>query len=151
MAQKQNMQTVLDGGTEVVVYYRATDLAGEVLAVAPQGVDVVWDTSGYMDYAATAQMVAVGGKVLVTAAGEGQASVPWGQLYTKDVDVSGFVHSRASAQEMRRAAEVVNTGLADGWLQPNITETAGLDAARRVHEQLEAGEVRGRIVLRVGL
>lgn len=150
-AGAKDLQTVREAGADVAVDYRATDLARKVLAAAPQGVDVVWDTSGLMDYAATAQMVTVGGKVLVTAAGAGPASVPWGRLYTKDVDVLGFVHSRASAQEMRRAAQIVNTGLVDGWLRPNITETAGLAAARRVHEQMEAGDVRGRIVLRVGL
>jgi len=148
-AGEQDLDSVRAAGAELAVDYRAPNLAQQVLDAVPEGFDVVWDTSGHMDYAAIAQLVRVGGKVLVTAAEPEAVSVPWAQLYTKDVAVLGFVHSRASADQMARAAQVVNRGLNEGWLRPNITEVTDLESARIVHERMEAGQVRGRIVLRV--
>jgi len=124
------------GGAEVVASAGARDF------------EAVRETSGAMEWSDIARLVRTGGKVIVTVAGE-PATVPWAQLYTKDVTVIGFVHSRASAEQMARAAVIVNRGVVEGWLRPNITEVVGLDSARDVHERMEAGRVRGRIVLRV--
>src|SRR5690625_3687088 len=128
-ASEKDLSSVRDAGAALAVDYRSPDLAQQALNLEPGGFDVVWDTSGNMGYGAIAQIVRVGGKVLVTAAGPDAVPVSWAQLYTKDVAVLGFVHSRASAEQMSRAAEVVNQGLNGGWLRSNITEIADLKAA----------------------
>ena len=111
------------------------------------GARVCWDTSGHMDYGLLAELVAVGGEVLVTAAGPDPVPVPWAGLYTKDVTVRGFVHSRAGAKELARAAQLVNRLLAEGALVENITKVLPLSQAAHAHEEMEAGEVKGRILL----
>src|SRR5690625_6542840 len=109
-----------------------------------------------MDYGPLAELVAVGGEVLVTAAGPEPVPVPWAGLYTKDVTVRGFVHSRAGSKELARAARTVNRLLAEGALVENITKVLPLSQAARAHEEMERSEEhtselqsRGHLVCRL--
>jgi len=126
--------------------YAAPDLAEQ--ASADGLFDIVWDTSGHMAWSDISALTDIGATVLVTAAGN-PTQIDWRPLYTRDVTIASFVHSRASAHQMARAASIVNRGASEGWLVPNIAEFTTLDAARQVHERMESGQVRGRIVLRV--
>lgn len=88
-------------------------------------------------------------RVFVGGACGKPARIDWAPLYTRDVTVAGFVHSRARADQMARAAQIVNRGASEGWLAPNSIEFSELGAAREAHERMESGKVRGRIVLRI--
>lgn len=134
-------------GASAVVNHHDPNAAEELRQEVGEGARVCWDTSGRMDYGLLAELVAVGGEVLVTAAGPEPVPVPWAGLYTKDVTVRGFVHSRAGSKELARAARTVNRLLAEGALVENITNVLPLSQAARAHEEMEAGEVKGRILL----
>lgn len=146
----KDQERVQAEGGDVVLDYRDPHLTQKVREAAPGGVDLAWDTSGHMSYETLAGLMGVGSKIMVTAAGRDSVAVPWGALYTRDVPVVGFVHSRASAEQMRRAAGVVSQGTGDGWLRPHITKVDGLSEARDAHLAMEANQVRGRIVLQTG-
>jgi len=132
------------GAHEVVDYHRDGE---EIAQLFPHGADVVWDCSGMMDYSDLATIAGVGAHILVTAAHQSPSPVPWAQLYTRDISVKGFVHSRANADELRQAAHQLNTMMARKLLLTPAIQRHPLDEARWGHEQMEAGHVRGRIVL----
>lgn len=148
-ASAADLDAVRELGADYALDYRAEDLAARVLDIAPRGVDAVWDTSGHMELAVSAQIVRVGGVVLLTAAGSGSAELPVARFYTRDVSLIGFVHSRATETQMARAAEVVNQGTEAGWLTPGNIDVLPLAQSREAHERLEAGRVRGRLVVEV--
>lgn len=134
-------------GADVVVDHHEAGAGQQLREALGGGAAVCWDTSGHMDYALLADLVAVGGQILITAAAPEPAAVPWDRLYTRDVRLEGFVHSRAGEKELAAAARVVNRLLAEGALAENITQVLPLSRAAGAHEQMEAGQVRGRIVL----
>ncbi len=147
-ASPGDAERVLAAGAEVVLDHHDPDLDVQLAHAAPAGVHIAWDTSGRMDYGLLADATATGGRILVTAAGADPALVPWARIYTRDIRVLGFVHSRSRVDQLARAAARLNAGLAAGTLTTTITEELPLSAAAEAHARMEAGEVRGRIVLR---
>ncbi|WP_395727763.1 NADPH:quinone reductase [Nakamurella sp.] len=135
-------------GADAVVDYRAGDLADQIAAHAPDGIDVYWDTSGTNDTDLAAAVLKPGGRMLVTAA-RTPVTVALAPLYTHDVTIDGFVISRASATEFAQAAELINAMLAAGALTTRITRRLPLDRAAEAHRLLEAGEVDGRLLLTI--
>jgi NADPH:quinone reductase-like Zn-dependent oxidoreductase len=135
-------------GASEVADYADPDLAAALAWQAPYGLDIFWDTSGRQDLALAAEMLRPGGRLLVTAGLGARTTVPAGGLYTKDVSVLGFVISRASATELAKAAELINELTAAGPLTTRIAGDLPLSAAARAHEQMEAGQVHGRLLLR---
>lgn len=135
-------------GADVVVDYRDPALAEQLREAAPGGVDVFWDTSGHHDLDLAAGVVAPGGRILLTAGAGARPELPLGQLYTRDISLPGFVISRATVSRLADAARLVNLMLAAGELDARVTETLPLSATAEVHARLEAGQVRGRVLVR---
>ncbi|MFD1507376.1 NADPH:quinone reductase [Georgenia yuyongxinii] len=133
-------------GADVVLDYRDPCLATAVLDHAPDGVDVVWDTSGRQDIEVSATVVADGGRIVVTAAPE-RATVPLRRLYTRDVAVLGMVISRARSRDLAAAAAVINQMLTENRLTARIVAELPLEAAAYAHRLLESGDVAGRQLL----
>ncbi len=136
-------------GADAVVDYRADDLPEQVCAAAPRGVDVYWETSGHHDFDLVRAVVAPGATVLVTAAREPVPAVPLAALYQHDVRLAGFVISRASTADLAAAAQVVGELAAAGTLRARVADVLPLGAAREAHERIEAGTVRGRLLIDV--
>ncbi|MPV49860.1 zinc-binding dehydrogenase [Pseudactinotalea sp. HY160] len=149
-ASPRDAGRVLAAGADVVLDHHEPDLGARLAGVVPTGVDIAWDTSGRMDYGTLADVTAPGGRILVSAAGPEPAPVPWARIYTRDIDVVGFVNSRARVDQLARAAARLNAGLAAGTLTADVTEVLPLSEAADAHRRMEAGQVRGRIVLRPG-
>ena len=95
-----------------------------------------------------ADLVAVRGRIVVLAAPPSPPRIPLARLYTRDVSLHGFVISRATVDELADAARGTVRLLQETPWRPRLTETVGLDAARSLHERLEAGGIRGRVVVR---
>lgn len=62
-------------------------------------------------------------------------------VFWKQLTVTG------STMSSRSEFEEVMSLIAEGVLKPAIDEVLPLDAARQAHERLEAGNVRGKLVL----
>lgn len=134
-------------GADAVFDYDDPDLPARVLDLAPDGVDICWDTSGRADLNALAPAIGVRGHVLLTAGRQGPPISTWA-FYTRDISLIGFVISRAAVEELADAAVAVNRRLASGVLAPKATEVVGLDQAAEAHARVEARQP-GRIVIRV--
>ena len=135
-------------GADVALDYHDPGLADNVMAAAPEGVDLYWDTSGHVALVAVASLVRPGGRILVTAGKDAQPPTPLWPLYTRDLSVIGFVISRATAAELADAADAVNTHLADRGFGIAVADVLPLEQTAQAHKRVESGQ-RGRIVIRV--
>lgn len=123
--------------------------------------------AGNVGEAAVRLAAAAGLRVVATASGEGigrardagaavvvdhtdpQAHVPLpvSAASTHDISLVGFVISNATVADLADAAVEINHRLAGGTLTARITDVLPLSRAAEAHRLMEAGGVRGRIVL----
>lgn len=136
-------------GASAVIDYREPNLYGTIAGLAPDGVAVYWDNSGHPNYLDTIPLLAMRGRMIVTAGLQASAPLPVSALYTRDASLLGFAITNATVSELGRAAERVNAGLADGSLAPRIGPRLRLAEAAEAHRLMEEPHHRppGRIVL----
>ena len=137
-------------GADEVLDYRDPALADRIAALAPQGVDLYWDTSGHQDLSAVVPLLATGSRLVVSAGIDASAALPTGQLYRRDASVRGFAISNAPVSDLAAAARTVNALLARGALRNRIGAVLPLSQAPQAHRLQEgAGQERppGRIVV----
>jgi NADPH:quinone reductase-like Zn-dependent oxidoreductase len=134
-------------GAGAVFDFDDPDLPSRVLEVAPDGVDICWDTSGRAALNSLAPIVRIGGRMVITAGREPQPPTALWPLYTRDIWLVGFVISRASAAELADAAGAINRRLAGPGLSLRIGEILPLSETARAHALVEGG-AHGRIVVR---
>jgi 2-desacetyl-2-hydroxyethyl bacteriochlorophyllide A dehydrogenase len=136
-------------GASAVIDYREPKLYGAIAELAPDGVDVYWDNSGDPNYVDTIPLLAMRGRMIVTAGFRARAPLPVNDLYTRDASLLGFAITNATVPELERAAERVNAGLAEGALTPRIGPRLSLADAAEAHRLMEDSHRRppGRIVL----
>ncbi|HZG03051.1 MAG TPA: NADPH:quinone reductase [Streptomyces sp.] len=136
-------------GAAEVIDYRDPDVMKCLREACPRGADLYIDTSARNDLESAVELLARRGRVVVLAGLRTRPVLPAGPLYLKDCSVVGFAISQATVTELADAAATINRLLADGALRPPAVETLPLSAAAEAHRRLEAGEVRGKMVLRV--
>ncbi|GAA1921362.1 zinc-binding dehydrogenase [Streptomyces sodiiphilus] len=149
-ASARDIERLRGLGADEVIDYREPDVVGRLRAACPQGVDVWIDTSARNDLETAVDLLARRGRVVVLAGLTTRPVLPAGPLYLKDCSVVGFAISQATTAELAAAAETIGTLLAAGKLRPPATVPMPLSAAADAHGRLERGEVRGKILLRVG-
>lgn len=135
-------------GAAEVIDYRDPALPERLRAAAPYGVDVHVDTSGRHDLETAVDVLARGGRIILLAGHAARAELPVGPLYVKDGRLLGFAIGNAPAAELAEAAGAINLLLAAGALPVRIADVLPLREAAEAHRRLEAGGVRGRLVLR---
>lgn len=146
-ARPDDHQRCRDAGARVVVDYRAPALVDRILEVPADGVDVYWETSGEHDFDRVDRVAAAGCRVLITAAVDRRPSLPLAPFYMRDISLIGFVISRATVDQLRAAAELINTELAAGTLSARIADRLPLEQTAEAYRRLADGEVRGRLLL----
>jgi NADPH:quinone reductase-like Zn-dependent oxidoreductase len=136
-------------GADAVLDYRAADLAARLRRACPDGADLYLDTSGRNELEAVLELLAFRGRVVILSGAGSRPVLPAAALYMRDLTVTGFVISHASAAELAQAAAAVNRLLAAGRLRPRATVELPLSATAEAHRMLERGELHGRrVVLR---
>jgi NADPH2:quinone reductase len=126
-----------------------------VKALAPDGVNVWWETLREPDFEQTIPLLALRGRMIVMAGRDAKPAFPVGPLYVKDCSVHGFAMFNASSAEIRDAAEQINGWMADGRLKARIDRVLPLSEVAEAHRLQEAstvyksGELAGKIVLKV--
>lgn len=134
-------------GASVVLDYNAPNLAEQIRAFAPKGIDIWWDTSGHHDFEAALAHLRLGGRIIVMASMGATPTLPIGALYTKDASIRGFAISNASVDDLADAARTINMLIPIGGLRGRIAATLPLSEAPRAHQQIASGRPRGRIVI----
>lgn len=138
-ARSDDHARCLQHGASAVFDFGEANLADRVLAVAPGGADIHWDTSGRMPLNAAEPMVASGGKIIITAGAELQPPKTslW-PIYTRDISVIGFVISLATATELADAAKAINRHLASGGFTTKAASSMPLGKTAEAHALVES-------------
>jgi NADPH:quinone reductase-like Zn-dependent oxidoreductase len=125
-------------GAAEVVDYRRPDLGDEY--------HIAVDCSGRNELARTAELMALGGRIVLLAGMASTMSVAARAIYLRDLSVLGFVISNATAADLAAAARWINDRLGRGGLRPRSVRTFGLAQTAQAHRQV-AERVRGRLVI----
>ncbi|MEZ6089432.1 MAG: NADPH:quinone reductase [Pirellulaceae bacterium] len=142
-------------GADFAINYKREDLAARLKELAPDGVDIFWETIREPDFDFAVEMLAHRGRMVLMAGRDARPAFPVGPFYVKECALHGFVMFKASAEEMLEAAEDINTWLASGQLKSQISHRLSLSQALEAHRLQEAGtlggddSLAGKIVLTV--
>ncbi|HYF74256.1 MAG TPA: zinc-binding dehydrogenase, partial [Nocardioides sp.] len=139
-------------GAQHVVNYRDTDAAREVLAVAPDGVDLAVEVAPAQNIALDLEVVRVHGTVAIYANNGGDTlTMPLRAAFGKNLRFQFLILYTLADDLLRAAVEDVGAALADGALR--VGEDAGLplhhyalEETARAHDAVEAGAV-GKVLL----
>ncbi|MFG2679918.1 zinc-binding dehydrogenase [Streptomyces sp. NPDC048392] len=150
-ARPEDAAEVRHLGAAEVLDYRSPDLGEQLRRAAPGGYHVHLDTSGRGLLADAVDLLAPGGRlVAMTGLGRGAAELPLGRLYTRDASIVGFALSNAATADLAEAAEGAVGALGDTPWRPRIADRLPLSRTAEAHRRMDAGGVRGRLVLTVG-
>ena len=148
VARAETAADCLSAGAAAVVDHRDPDATEQLRRLAPDGVDVHLDTSGHPDLETALTLVGHGARVVLMAGLTARPVLPLGAVYPRDVSLVGFAISNAGIDDLAATAAAINHGLADDAFPIPITAELPLSRTAEAHRMLEAGGVRGRIVLR---
>ena len=150
---EEKYRRLVDLGADVAINYNQNTIEDSVLQAAPKGVNVFWETRREPNFDQAIQLLATRGRMVLMAGRDARPVFPVGPFYVKECSLHGFVMFKATALEMRTAAEEINRWMASGKLQPNISLQLPLSQAAEAHRQQEAatlrneGNLSGKIVL----
>ncbi|MGB0586752.1 MAG: NADPH:quinone reductase [Limisphaerales bacterium] len=142
-------------GADEVIQYNTEDVTARVQALAPDGVNVLWETRREADFEWAVPLLAKRGRMVVMAGREARPVFPVGPFYVKDCGLHGFAMFNYSAAEQRQCGEDLNRWLAEGKLRANIDRTLPLAEAAAAHRLQEentihgAGTLAGKIILKL--
>ncbi|QDV56911.1 NADPH:quinone reductase [Rosistilla oblonga] len=143
-------------GADFAINYKTENLQERLAELAPDGLDVFWETIREPDFDFAVEALAPRGRMVLMAGRDARPEFPVGPFYVKECTVHGFVMFKASADEMKLAAEDINQWLASGQLKSQISQRLPLSQAAQSHRLQEAGtlagdgSLAGKVVLTVG-
>jgi NADPH2:quinone reductase len=142
-------------GADHVIEYKKQDEVAEALKIAPEGVNVFWETLREPDFDKIVSMVSERGRIVLMAGRDARPVFPVGPFYVKGCSLLGFVMFKATPKEQRACADDIRRWLASGQLKPQIAKVLPLSEAAAAHKLQEentlqmAGTIGGKIVLTV--
>jgi NADPH2:quinone reductase len=140
-------------GADSAINYKGQKVAEEVLKLAPQGVNVFWETQREPNFDEIVSLLAERGRIVLMAGRDARPAFPVGPFYVKGCSLLGFVMFKATPLEQRHAADEINRWLASGKLKSQIAKVFPLSEAAAAHRLQEentlhkAGTLAGKIVL----
>lgn len=146
-ARADDIDFVRTLGAVEVLDYDAADLADRLHAAAPGGYDLHLDTSGHAQLDTAVGLLAHGGRIVAMVGLTGTPVLPIGSLYTRDASIVGFAISNASVRDLAGAATGVVELLRTTPWRPRIADRVPLPQAAEAHRRIEAGGLRGRLVV----
>lgn len=133
-AREQDEELLRGFGVDEILK-RGPRLAREVLACRPDGVDGLIDAA--LMGSCIFPVVRAGGTVAALRAGNDD---PAGRVRVRDIAVTEHAGNTAAMQKLADMA-------ADGTITPRVAQCIPMEQASRAHALLEAGGIRGRLVL----
>jgi len=143
-------------GADEVIAYHHTPIGEAIGQLAPDGVEVFWETRREPDFDLAVAALAPRGRMVLMAGRDARPPFPVGPFYVKECSLHGLVMFEASPEEIAAAGRDINRWLAEGRLHAPIAHRMRLEQAAEAHRLQEAGTLRGegglagKIVLEVG-
>jgi NADPH:quinone reductase len=153
---EEKHRRLLDLGADVAINYNKSSIEASVLEAAPRGVNVFWETRREPNFDQAIEILGERGRMVLMAGRDARPVFPVGPFYVKECSLHGFVMFKATALEMKTAAEEINRWMANGKLKANISLQLPLTQVAEAHRQQEAatlhgeGSLCGKIVLTLG-
>jgi NADPH:quinone reductase len=141
-------------GADFAINYKTEDVNSRVKELAPEGVDVWWETLREPNFDQAVSLLAARGRMILMAGRDARPPFPVGPFYVKGCSLHGFTMFNATPDEQRAAAEDINRWLAAGKIKPRIDRIMRLDEAAAAHRLQEentigkAGTLAGKIVIK---
>lgn len=144
------MEWCKEQGADEVINYREQDVTKTIAELAPQGVDVFWDTTREPDFEKAIPLLKKRGRMVVMAGARAHPTFPVGAFYRNDCTLSGFSLFNIAPGELRGYAEIINRCLEEKVLQTKIAYLLPLKEAAKAHRLQETDKhLWGKIVLTV--
>jgi NADPH:quinone reductase len=150
----KKVQACLDLGADAAINYRSQNVLEEVQKLAPQGVQVFWETLREPNFDQMVAMLAERGRIVLMAGREARPEFPVGPFYVKGCSLYGVVMFKATPDEMRDCAEDMNRWMAKGQLRTQVGRVFPLSEAAQAHRLQEEntlqkkGTLAGKIILK---
>jgi NADPH2:quinone reductase len=141
-------------GADHTICYRSADVPAEIRRLAPEGVNVFWETLREPNFEQSVPLLAFRGRFILMAGRDARPVFPVGPFYVKDCSLLGFAMFNASPDEQRAAADQINLWLAEGKLRPRIDRVLPLSQTAAAHKLQEESTVQktctlsGKLVLK---
>ena len=126
----------------------AADLAAQVRAIAPNGVNRIAEVDFADHIALDADIIAVGGVIGSYYSSTDRPAVPYWKLGFADVTLRLLGSDDFAPAVKADAAARLSEALVDGSLHIGVTERLPLEDVARAHELVEGGRA-GRIILKL--
>jgi NADPH:quinone reductase len=151
----QKLKLCLEYGADAAINYREEKVSARVKELAPDGVDVWWETIREPNFEQTIPLLARRGRMVLMAGRDARPIFPVGPFYTKDCRLFGFAMFNATREEQDAAAADINRWLAAGKLKPRIDRILPLEKTAEAHRLQEestvgnSGALAGKIVIKL--
>lgn len=142
-----NLDYVRELGADLVIDYRAQDVAAAVRVWAPEGLDLIVDTVGQGTLLQGVELVKRGGTIApigTLIAGEPQPDAA--RAAARGVRI---VPTMSSFERQGRQLRSLVEALAQGRIRAPAIEVLPLEAAAEAQRRVQAGHVRGKLLLDV--
>lgn len=143
------------GADQMVVVSDVSQAAAATSGLAPDGVDVLVDTTGHMSLSEVPRFVNPRGRIVLIAGKGRRIDLDQWQFYTRELQLLGFIMSAMTAGELAAAAAWINHRYAERPLEVSVGRVLTFSAAALAHTLMERGELPrmpdrtvGRLVLR---
>jgi NADPH2:quinone reductase len=147
---------VLSLGADHVIDYTQGGMAEKIHELAPQGVDVFWETLREPDFDFSVAALAERGRMIIMAGRDARPPLPVGPFYVKGCSLRGFVMFKATPEEQRQCALDINHWLSSDRLRAVVDRVMPLSEAQQAHRLQESHTVEkkscltGKLVLTAG-
>ncbi len=141
-------------GADAAINYKQEDVPARVKELAPDGINVWWETLREPNFETTVPLLSSRGRMILMAGRDARPQFPVGPFYVKGCHLYGFAMFNATPDEQRAAAKDINRWLVEGKLKPRIDRVMPLAEAAAAHRLQEentvgkAGTLAGKIVIK---
>lgn len=135
-------------GADKVINYKSATIEQETKELAPDGVDVYWDTSDLPDFDQAVGRLARHGRIVVMSGLNARPPFPVRPFYLKECSMVGFALTYVSEAKLGEVANEINRWIASGKMRVRIDRVVPLKQTAAAHRVVEErAHLNGKIVL----
>lgn len=144
----EKMEWCLTLGANHAVNYKTENLEKSLKSIAPEGINIYWDTTREPNMEVAIPLLAKKGRVIMMAGYNAHPTLPVGQLYRKDCSILGFSINNASPDDLSSAAVMINFCLQQGKLKTRIAHVLPIQDINKAQKLFQSDKpLWGKVVL----